>query len=314
MNGTRKRDTGELERSVEDDMDPRSWPYGNEAPPAQVQLQRRRAASGPHLVAMTGGQQAPPAAPRQHAPQDGTGPQATFTAALPRRKPRRFSPSGEQRMPAMPSGAFTADRDAAYRVLRALRGISLHSLGTAREAGVPYAGKAESPVGDDLAARWTPPLGPARSSGEHLNRRLRAVRYPRTDGTAGFAAATEAMSWVNVITGTGTPPLSAPPLHRAQPAIARVPEEGSLRAELLRRTWEAVHWYSFASCADDADDKAQAYAELYDAVKRSKSDAEGRMTVLKALGDPRNPAETGDIAPAGSDLEGLLSVADGGAR
>ena len=30
-NGTRKRDTGALERSVMD-IDPRSWPYGNEAP------------------------------------------------------------------------------------------------------------------------------------------------------------------------------------------------------------------------------------------------------------------------------------------
>ena len=90
------------------------------------------------------------------------------------------------------------------------------------------------------------------------------------------------MSWVDVITGTRTPPLSSPPLHRAQPAIAAVPPEGTLRAELLRRTWDAVHWYSFASAADDAGDKAQAYAELYDAVKRSKSDAEGRMAVVQA--------------------------------
>jgi hypothetical protein len=300
------------------DADPASWPYGNDAPPAQVQLQRQRAASGPQLRVVTGGQRALPAAPaprasgpQQAAPQDGTAPQASF---MPRRQPRRFTPSGEQRMPHMPSGAFTADPAAVRRVLRALRGLSVHSLGTARNAGVPYADKAESPVGDHLAARWTPPLGPARSSAEHLRRRLRALQYPKTDGSAGAAAAADLMSWVDVITGTRTPPLSAPPLHRAQYAIARVPEEGTLRAELLRRTWEAVHWYSFASSADDADDKAQAYAELYDAVKRSKSDAEGRLTVLKALADPRSPAEPGDIAPAGSYLEGLLSVTAGGAR
>ena len=45
----------------------------------------------------------------------------------------------------MPSGAFTADPASAYRALRALRGLSLHSLGTAWGRRLPLRGQGGIP-------------------------------------------------------------------------------------------------------------------------------------------------------------------------
>ena len=73
------------------DVDPASWPYGNEPPPAQVQLQHRRAASGPQRVPSftpTGPQQrlavtaAQPQAPAQPM-QVREHPAGTFTGLSP---------------------------------------------------------------------------------------------------------------------------------------------------------------------------------------------------------------------------------------
>jgi hypothetical protein len=76
------------------DADPASWPYGNDAPPAQVRLQRQRAASGPQprfiptgpqqRLAVTAGQpQAPDQPPVLQASEHPSG---TFTAFSPWRQ------------------------------------------------------------------------------------------------------------------------------------------------------------------------------------------------------------------------------------
>ena len=91
-----RRSTGEMERSIADDirdMDPKSWPYGNQVPPAQVALQeerRRQAQSGPQprfiptgpmqRLAVTGAQ---PQAPGPETLQASEDPAGTFTARSP---------------------------------------------------------------------------------------------------------------------------------------------------------------------------------------------------------------------------------------
>lgn len=127
----------------------------------------------------------------------------------------------------MPSAVFTADRGALRRTFRALRTLSPGNLDTARRDGIPYAEAGLPPaIGDHLTTRWTPPLGPAVTSGAHLNRRLRALSYPPCDGSATAAAYADLMTWVSVITSTSTPPLPSPPLQRAQPMIAPGPPGG----------------------------------------------------------------------------------------
>jgi hypothetical protein len=221
VNGTRQRDTGEQERSIVDDIrdvDPASWPYGGQVPPAQARLQRERAASGPQpRFIPTGPQQrlavtaAQPQAPAQPL-QAHEHPAGTFTAVPPweewlqRCQPKRYPAPGN----AAPLYSATL-RDHAEREMHA----------------------ALAPAGEP----WE--LAPPAHASWRARQQTATTPLPECDATARFRSARAYMRTMDRHTGTRGLPL----------AKAALPVAGA-----AGRAWP---WLALASDIREAGEEMQ---------------------------------------------------------